>query len=328
MLIMGEVQTGLLRNLGELGEPKCREVLGLVSGEEPRTSMRPLPYAISPEQFTGVDCRLPGVSGARIRGTGTVAQHAVIVGGRVLQASAYATVVAGAADHRLPWSHYLARPGDIEVHGRPRWADMAEGFMAAEMPMDALNLSAIGGRLMAAVQESPHLDGKTPFKSTRTHLRWVLWRGEAGAPPLLLTLGKGSLRTLRLTGEPATDVTAFCEDLALHDWLLTTIQAIIQRALIGTAAPSQIAARLAPAIDHLMHLWMPGARVPDSYQHLWKELERRPGFSRQWASSVTRIRDQIAVNTLSLLSAAVMTESGHEPDGDISPHRGASQDDP
>lgn len=323
MLIVGEVHTGLLRNLGELSEAQCREALCLVSGEQVRTSLRPLPHAISPEILSGVDCRLPSLSGARIRATGTVTHRAAITGGRILQGSSYAFIVPSETDHRMAWSHYLARPGQVEVQGRARWRDMADGFMASELPLDILDFGAISGRLMNRVQDSPQLDRKTPFKTTRTRLRWVLERGEAGEegrPPIRLTLWNGMLRTLRLTGEPDARIVAFCEDLALHDWLLTTLQSLIERALIGTATPTRIATKLSPAIDHLLHLWMPGARVDDSFRPFWEELERHPGFSRQWKSSVARIRDQIAVNTLSLLS--VMAESRREADGDPISSRG------
>lgn len=327
MLIVGEVHTGLLRNLGELSETQCREALCLISGEQARTSLRPLSYAISPEVLTGVDCRLPTLSGARIRATGTVTQRATITGGRILQGSSYALIVPSERDYRMPWSHYLARPGQVEVQGKPRWRDMADGFMAAELPLDILNFGAISGRLMNRVQDSAQLDHRTPFKTTRTRLRWVLEQGKAeddDQPPVRLTLWKGMFRTVRLTGDPTTEIIAFCEDLALHDWLLTTLQALIERAVIGIATPTQIAAKLSPAIDHLLHLWMPGVRMDDSFGRFWEELERHPGFTRQWKSSVERIRDQIAVNTLSLLS--VMAESRREADGEPSPRRGTPPD--
>jgi hypothetical protein len=38
---------------------------------------------------------------------------------------------------------------------------------------------------------------------------------------------------------------------------------------------------------------------------LWAGLERRPGFSRQWKASVEQVRDQVAVNSIALLSAAI-----------------------
>lgn len=331
MMMIGEVQTGLLRNLGELSPDDCMEVLGLRRGERARLSLRPLLHAISPELLTGVDCQLPTASGARVRGVGTVAHHAVLVGGRVLQGSSYAHLTRAEQSMRLPWSHYLARPGVIEVYGRPREHDLADGVLAPDPPMDTLNLGAISGRIMTAVQDSSRLDGRTPFRSARTRLRWVLDEAPEGAdaddgPSIWLALTGGTLRRLHLSGAPAEHAVAFCEDLALHDWLLTTLQSIIQRALIGTVDRGRVAARLAPAIDHLLHLWMPGVRVDDSFLPFWEELEKKPGFTRQWMSSVERIRDQVAVGTLTLLS--VMTESRREADGNPGPRRGVSQNHP
>lgn len=205
MLIVGEVHTGLLRNRGELSETQCRQALDLISGEPPLTSLRPLLYASSPDVLAGVDCHLPSLSGARARSTGTVTLRATITGGRVVQTSSYALITSAEHDRRMPWSHYLARPGQIEVRGKARWGDMTDGFMAPRLALDALDLGAISGRLMNAVQGGAPLDGRTPFKSARTRLRWVLAPSarEADDQPLVhLTLWKGALRTLRLTGEP------------------------------------------------------------------------------------------------------------------------------
>jgi hypothetical protein len=48
-------------------------------------------------------------------------------------------------------------------------------------------------------------------------------------------------------------------------------------------------------VEHLLHLWMPGARVDRSLAPLWDVLEREPGFTRQWRTLVRRIRDQLAL---------------------------------
>ncbi len=64
---------------------------------------------------------------------------------------------------------------------------------------------------------------------------------------------------------------------------------------------------LRPAVDHLLHLWMPRAHVDRSLGHLWDELEQEPGFTRQWRSLVQRIRDQLAVQTIPLLHQALST---------------------
>src|SRR5207244_8635773 len=98
-------------------------------------------------------------------------------------------------------------------------------------------------------------------------------------------------------------VTGLCEDLALHDWLLTAILQILDRSRIGALPRGEVVRRLAPAVDHLLHLWMPAARVDRSLLGVWESIERRPGFSRQWRASVDRVRDQVAVSTPALYNA-------------------------
>ncbi|MFC4535466.1 SCO2521 family protein [Sphaerisporangium dianthi] len=319
VLMMGEVRTGLLQNTVQISLPACEDVLNLMAGERVLTSRRPIPRADSPDVLTGVDCALATASGARVRGVGTVVSHAAITGGRVLQTSSYARLAPSAVNRRMPWSHYLATPGVVEVLGRPRWADLAAGFSAPAVPHGRLDFGAISERLMDAVQASPHLDRQAPFRAARTRLRWVIATKEEDALDIHLVLVNDTVRTLRLAGDPANAVVAFCEDLALHDWLLTTVDALTERAFIGSAPPAEVAARLAPAIDHLLHLWMPAARMDDSVLHFWEQLERKPGFGRQWRSSVDRIRDQVASNTLSLLS--LMARDRRDSDERKSPRR-------
>ncbi|GAA1007591.1 hypothetical protein Aple_019010 [Acrocarpospora pleiomorpha] len=300
MLIMGEVRTGLLQNSAEIEERDHQAVLGLLAGERVRMSRRPIVYAVSPDLLTGVDCRLPSASRARIRGVGTVVSRSSITGGRVLQGSSYVRVVRGEVNYRLPWSHYLARPGVVEVLGKVSGPDVADGFLAFGAAGEHLDLGSVSDRFMDVVQESPVLDLRAPFRSNRTRLRWV---AETGEPGVHFTLGEGQERTLKIThpGEFSPAVVDLCEDLALHDWLLTTLLTIVQKARIGGASRPEVSARLAPAVDTLLHLWMPGARIHPSLAALWESLERTPGFSRQWQSLVDRIRDQLAVNTLALL---------------------------
>jgi hypothetical protein len=49
---------------------------------------------------------------------------------------------------------------------------------------------------------------------------------------------------------------------------------------------------------------MPAARTPSSTTSFWDSLDRRPGLSRQWHITVERIRDQLALSTIALLTAA------------------------
>jgi hypothetical protein len=93
--------------------------------------------------------------------------------------------------------------------------------------------------------------------------------------------------------------------VALHDWLLSTLVEMVHKAALGIAGRAEALDRLVPAIDHLLHLWMPGARADELTEGIWAVLERRGGFSRQWETLVHRIRDQLSVGAVTALSAAV-----------------------
>jgi hypothetical protein len=111
------------------------------------------------------------------------------------------------------------------------------------------------------------------------------------------------VRTVHLTcAAPLPAIVALCEDLALHDWLLTRVLRIVEPSCIGAPSATEALARLRPAIDHLLHLWMPGARVDTALLPVWEALERRLGFTLQWQTLVARIRDQLAVHTLETLN--------------------------
>lgn len=309
MPVIGEVHTGLLQNSGEISASVCGRLLDLLAGQTVRISRRPIVHAVSPDRLTGVDCHLPSASRSRVRGVGTVLTRCSITGGRVVQGSSHVRIVRADADRRLPWSHYLARPGVIEVLGKAKAHDLVDGFTGeadgqtqrASSGPPLLDLGAISGRFVDLVQASPILDRRAPFKVPRTHLRWV---AESGEPGIRFTLHDDRLRTLRLVhpGEFTPAVTDLCEDLALHDWLLTTLLVLVERALTGGAPRSDAVARLTPAVDHLLHLWMPAARVDQALAPLWESLERYPGFTRQWQSLVNRVRDQISIDMLTLLT--------------------------
>ncbi|WP_198167453.1 SCO2521 family protein [Microbispora sp. ATCC PTA-5024] len=296
---MGEVHTGLLQNSGEIEESTCRQVLALMAGETVRVSRRPIVHAVSPDRLTGVDCRLPSATQSRVRGVGTVLSRCAITGGRVAQGSSYVRLTRAEADRRLPWSHYLARPGVVEVLGKAKERDLADGF-AEDPPHGCLDLGAISGRLLDLAQSSPLLDRRAPFRVPRTRLRWA---AESGEPAIRFVLRSDQTRSVLVVHDGAFTpaVAELCEDLALHDWLLTTLLVMVERARIGAVPGLQAAARLAPAVDHLLHLWMPAARLGDAMAPYWESLDRRPGFSRQWQSLVDRVRDQMAVTTLALL---------------------------
>jgi hypothetical protein len=314
MLTVGEVHTGLLQNRVSLAQLLSTQVLALVPGARVRRSERPIAYAVSPDLLTGIDCLLATSSGARVRGIGTAVSRTSITGGRILQGSAYAHITKSEADRRLPWSHYLSRPGVIETLGKADHTDLAGGFLTARPAPVSLDLGAISGRVMDMVQRSSELDRTPPFKMARTRMRCVVTVGEAqpADSQAQFAIEGPTTRTLRLTSG-ANDLPAaieLCEDLALHDWLLTALLGLIERSRSDRNARPQVVDRLRPAIDHLLHLWMPAARLDKSMLPVWQSLEQQPGFTKQWTASVSWIRDQVALSTIMLLSSLAAENSG------------------
>ncbi|MET8152148.1 SCO2521 family protein [Actinoplanes sp. NPDC049668] len=310
MLIAGEVHTGLLRGPDPVTSDQARRLVDLVVGEPVLVSERPIAYVRSPEIPVGVDCGLGAAGPARqVRGVGTALQRAAITGGHVVQGSAYAAIVRGTGGARQPWSHYLTRPGVIETLGRTRWDETAAALAAPERPGAALDLGAMAGRAADRVQRAVATRGAVRLRSPRTRLRWVASVAEDAGPGTTwvgFSVGGGDLRVLRLTvpGVAAAELAAVCEDVAMHDWLLSALLEIIGKSAIGTIPRQQALERLLPAIDYLLHLWMPGARGDELTADVWEALERRPGFSRQWDTLVHRIRDQLSVGAVAALAAA------------------------
>ena len=253
---------------------------------------------------TGVKCRLATRTGRRIWGIGTAVTHASVTGRRVLQGSTYTELTLGGSDRPAPWSHYLSRPGSFDVPGKGNWGDIRDGFLGQE-PQDTLDLGAISERMMDGIQSRPDLDREPPFRARRTALRWTLEDLAEDPPWAHFTIASPTLRTLQLAVKADTEkVLQLCEDLALHDWLLTTLLDLIERGQRKAGQLAEMVESLRPAVEHLLHLWLPGARVDESLLPFWDGFERRPGFSRQWEVSVNQIRDQIAVTTAGLLSPA------------------------
>jgi hypothetical protein len=303
MLVLGEVRTGLLQNSTALSKIDAAHLLDLVMGERVRVSERPIHHAASPERLVGVDCPLSSQSRASVRGVGTVLTRAAVTEGHVLQGSAYTRIRPGAG-RRLPWAHYLGHPGLVETIGRSNDEDLARGFLGPARPPGALDLGAICDRAMDEVQRSPRLDRRITLRTAPTSLRWAAAPDADPAGTLQFTVVSPTLRTLRVAvaSERLEAAVTLCEDLALHDWLLTTLLTMIDRHLTSAASDARNVGRLRPAIDHLLHLWMPAARVDEELLPVWERMERRPGFTRQWNACVSRIRDQVTVNAIAVLS--------------------------
>ncbi|RJO77948.1 hypothetical protein D5S18_06640 [Nocardia panacis] len=303
LIALGEVRTCLVPASAALHRAEASELLALVPGRRVRWRERPSSLAISPTTAVGVDCELvlPGQEPARV--VGTVAEYAVVTGGRILQASTVTRVLRATERRRQTWSHYLSRVGVTEAVSKlgereTATDNLADGYLDGAPTPDTLDLASIGERLLGRLRSDPSLDQKAPIQAATTRLRWTARIGGAAGPRLALRLDDETTRSTRLIVREEADLAAaqrFCEDLAAHDWLLTITDAAIEEAdRFPTSSRDQMEI-LAPVLEHLAHLWMPGAHTPPALRGLWKDLQADPGFSRQWTARVGQLRDRISV---------------------------------
>lgn len=336
-VLVGEIHTTVLQNSHRVDASAVARLLDIKPGGRVRSATRPLAYGLSPDVLIGVHCPLATASGARVDGAGTVVARASISGGTVLQASSRARLTRAFDERRMPWSYYMANPGIVEAVGRGSGEDLGAGFLTAPT-RTTLDLGAVSRRLIGRVQRMPEIDRMTMLRAPRTKLRFaVTWQpsnlavmsqrqsarpskgdsvaewaesnGRCIGPSLSaepasveFVIHDGTLRTLRIrTGmSDPSDIVTLCEDLAFHDWLLSTVELLLDKSRIGGECARKVVRRFRPVIDHLLHLWMPGARVAEDLAEVWAALEKYPGFSREWASLAGQIRDQLVLAGLEL----------------------------
>jgi hypothetical protein len=302
LLTIGEVHTGLLLTSTAVSADTAVELLAIVPGGSVRTRQRPIRYAWSPEVLTGVDCSAPLAERREVRVVGTPATQLSLTDGRIIQAGTHATFRHDYAGRRRSWAHYLAQPGVLEVLGKASEESLATGFLRGPGTAKDLDLGAVNVRALAGIQRSEYLDRNPPFRSRRTRLRWSAESTES-AQEIVFTLGADGLRTVRLrAAEPNPRALAdFCADLALHDWLLSTLLDIVDRAVARSRPAAELISLLRPGIDHLVHAWMPAAHVSRALDKIWQDLDLRSGFSLQWQKTVERIRDQLSAGLIEAL---------------------------
>jgi hypothetical protein len=301
-LTIGEVHSGLLMTSAAVSTDAATALLATLPGGAVRTRQRPVRYAWSPEVLTGVDCLAPLASQREVRIVGTTATRVCLTDGYLVQVSTHATLKYDPVGRRRPWGHYLAKPAVLEVLGTEGEENLAVGFLSGPASRRALDLGAVNIRALAAIQRSSYLDHNPPFRSRRTRLRWSAQSAESGQE-MTFTLGGDGLRTVRLQCDE-TDPRAladFCDDLALHDWMLSTLLDIVDRAMARSRPAIELIGLLRPGIDHLVHAWMPAAHVSQSLIGAWHDFDLRSGFSLQWQRTVERIRDQLSVGIIEAL---------------------------
>lgn len=333
LVVLGEVHTGLITHHSALRRAETERLLAwLVPAGQVLSWERPIPHAVSAPVLTGLDCALAlGIGGGKsVRAVGTVSSRAALTGGTILQCSTVATVRAARFGRREGWAHYTSRPGELETLS-PQQADhLAEGFLGEGGQRDGVaDLGAVCERLVRRVQNAPMLEGRSPLLFQWTRMRWAATSAgpvPQGAADLanaaavaaaaqaaqtaetaeaFMRVGEGTDRTLRIQAvrSAVEDLAEFCGDVALHDWILTTVLGYLDE--ISGAEPERQLAEIDLILTRLRHLWMPSARVSTELAVLWSEFERKPGFSRQWQSLVARMSDQIALHTAHQLGVLI-----------------------
>ncbi|WP_024806108.1 SCO2521 family protein [Nocardia sp. BMG51109] len=308
LVVLGEVRTCLLPSAVPLTRPEAVELLTTVPGRAVRWRERPGSLALSPTTAVGVDCAL-SLGADPVHIVGTVATRTVLAGGRVLQSSAHTRVVRATERRRQTWSHYVSQKGVTEIIDRiPERAKpavaLADSYLAGPTGRTTLDLASISERLLARVRADARLDQNPPLRAGSTRLRWTAGVGGSAGPSAKMRLDDATVRSIRVTVREEKDLAAaqrFCEDVAAHDWLLTALADAFDEADRFASHSRERTGILAPALEHLPGLWMPGAHTPAVLRTLWKDLQAEPGFTRQWSTLVTRLRDSIAVATLNTL---------------------------
>lgn len=312
LAVLGEVRTALLPESAALSRDSAAELVSVAHGMPVRSRERPVSWAQSPVVAEGVDCRLAVPTNRRVRAVGAVAAQATVTGGRIVQTAAHCAVVGAQGRRRQPWVHYMGQVGVLDVLTQitPELGqEVAQGFVAITDPANAsFDPGAIAARLATKLRRSPTLNQRPPMYSDFTRLKWSARVVPGVEPSLTMTMRDRELRTVEIVvGDFAqlADVHEFCHDLAMHDWLLTVlIEVTDEAAELFELSDSPVERVLSPMLEHLVHLWMPGAATPGSMQGLWAALETDPGFTRQWQARVGQMRDRLAVATLTALNRA------------------------
>jgi len=291
----GEVRTCLIQNLGTLSSSASVALMQLTPGSPVSKVDRPVRRVVSPEQVTGVDCRLQVAREGRGRAIGTVLSHAVVTNGRILQGTAHVALTEATSKERREWRHYLRHQGVVEVLGAPNPHNVIDGYLADSSPARGLDLASISDRIIDDVQQSDTLNHTTALRAGTSVVRWAATLSADARPTAGIAKSELPNRhVIRLTGAPE-DLPAlirFCEEFALHEWLLTTVQdVIVPRAETDIARDRDPLDSLLFALNELVPLWMPPTHLSPDMKALWEAMESRTHYTRLFERQVARIRD-------------------------------------
>jgi hypothetical protein len=295
MLALGEVRTCLIQNEGTLSPSASVALMQLTPGSAVSKVERPVRRVVSPEQVTGIDCRLRVAREGRGRAIGTVLSHAIVTNGRILQGAAQVALTPAASSARREWRHYLRRPGVVEVVGVPKPQNVVDGYLADTPPAGGIDLASISDRIVEHVQQSDQLDHTAALRAGTAIVRWAATLSADSRPTVgIAKSDQPNEHIIRLEGT-AGDLPMlirFCEEFALHEWLLTAVQdVIVPRAEKEIARDRNPLDSLLFALNELVPLWMPPTHLGPAMKTLWESMESRTHYSPLFERQVARVRD-------------------------------------
>lgn len=305
MLIIGDIQSALLHNSMPLPEEAVADLLSLRPGRPVSSVTRPINRTVSPGFLEGVDCPVATVPPRRTRVIGTVAVHAVVTGGTVVQSCARARVEPVADRQRRGWAYYAGRHGVLDLHGDPTVNQLVEGTRLPTPVAGTLDLASMTQRTLAVVQARPQLDHQVRLHTRPTSLRWVVEARETPRPRVWVYNAGDTLRFARVVVPPslAAEAVVFCEDYALHDWLYTSLDDVVSQIMRDKAGGANPMRVISAAFDLLVRSWMPNVHVHRDLRCLWREIDQEEGLNGSWHRKVAWIRDEVSVRTIGLQSA-------------------------
>jgi hypothetical protein len=291
--IFGVVSTALIQHNDALSLSESAEILRVVPrrrdlarAESVQQILRPVSLAWSPYRVTAIDPAVLGVQDRPI--FGTAAGRAVVYGGRIVQGSTWVAVVPTLTAVRFPWADEVALAGTATV-GSPTPRILLAAPPAK--PPD-LGLTAIADRLLDDVQSSRRLNHVVAFRASGARLYWVATLRNPRRSSTLTDFpakGESVLHITAPSDEPPETIIRFCEDVARHQWLLSTLARVLvqtERASLDEARRRQV---LKTVSDQLTRLWIPMPHVDRQASEYWTEMADRLRLMQQWETLAARL---------------------------------------
>ncbi|GAA1966663.1 SCO2521 family protein [Catenulispora subtropica] len=306
-VVLGAVTTRLLNSSEPLPLEPARQALALLPDVAAGWRRHPIEQVVSPDLFFSLDCRLATRSGSHPRVIGTARARAVLTAGHVLQGSASTAVVLNASRRRLPWAHYVARTGMVEAINKADPADLVTSFLRTEPGGTLLDLGKTASYVTSLLDRVPQIDGRARLRTQSSRLLWAARLHEGSEPVGEVEAGADGVFRVRLSTPSALlpHFIEFCEVLALHGWLLAAMKNAFDR---STRPGRRAEDEMDPALSYLAHIWNPRAHLPPEVRWLWQALEDEAQLTWEWQSTVTRLRDKVALLTRKAMEETLRKE--------------------